>query len=56
MLFVDSLVQLERSERFLHSYPAGLRACEVFDKAFLQGDCAGAVVTAYLPYEAIAGA
>lgn len=56
MLFVDSLVQLERSRRFLHSYPAGLSVCEVFDKAFLQGDCAGAVVTAYLPSEAIAGA
>lgn len=56
MLFVDSLIQLERSRRFLHSYPAGRSARKVFDKAFLQGDCAGAVVTAYLPYEALVGA
>lgn len=27
---------------------------KVFDEAFLNGDCAGVVYTAYLPYEAIA--
>lgn len=54
MLFVDSLVQLETSRRFLHSYPTSGSACEVFDKAFLNGDSTGDVYTAYLQYEAIA--
>lgn len=54
MLFVDSLVQLETSRTFFHSYPTGGSVCKVFDEAFLNGDCAGVVFTAYLLYEAIA--
>lgn len=54
MLFVDSLVQLEKSRRFLHSYPTGGSICKVFDEAFLNGNRAGVVYTAYLSDEAIA--
>lgn len=54
MLFVDSLTQLETSGRFLHSCPTGVSVCKVFDEAFLNGDSAGGVYAAYLPYEAVA--
>lgn len=54
MLFFDSPVHLQTSRRFLHSYPTGGSVCKLFDEAFLNGDCAGVVYTAYLPYEAIA--
>lgn len=54
MLFVDSLIQLGTSRRFLHSYPTGGSTCKVFDEAFLNGDCVGVVFTADFPYEAIA--
>lgn len=54
MLFGDSLAQLEKRRRFLHSYLTGGSMFKVFDEAFLNGDCAGVVCTAYLSYEAIA--
>lgn len=54
MCAVDSLVQLETTRKFLHSYPTGGSTCKVSDKAFLNSDYAGGVFAAYLPYEAIA--